>query len=140
MKLERLLGYNHWSDTANHCTVPGCTEAGITVTVPVTVTVEDTDGLPKEGLPVYAFSGGVYTGYTKTTDASGQVQLTLPQGDYRFRADLNGTQFWSGTTDHCTLPGCLEALVEITGGSARSINRAAQTSLAPDPTTPPPWC
>ena len=25
-------------------------------------------------------------------------------------------QFWSGGANHCTIPGCLEALVEIPGG------------------------
>jgi RHS repeat-associated protein len=109
-----LNGTHFWSGEANHCAVPGCTEASITVTVPVAITVHDTDGLPKEGLPVYAFSGGSYTGYNGTTDAGGQVQLTLPLGDYRFRADLNGTQFWSGETDHCTLPGCETATVVVT--------------------------
>ena len=37
-------------------------------------------GYPR-GLPVYAFSGGSYTGYNATTDAAGQVQFTLPLGD-----------------------------------------------------------
>ena len=109
-----LNGTQFWSGASNHCTVPGCTEAGITVTIPVTVTVDDTDGLPQEGLPVYAFSGGSYTGYNGTTDVAGQVQLTLPLGDYRFRADLSGTQFWSGETDHCSLPGCKSAAIVVT--------------------------
>ena len=109
-----LNGTQFWSGESNHCTVPGCTEASVTVTIPVTVTVQDTDGLPKEGLPVYAFSGGIYTGYNGTTNVSGQVELTLPLGDYRFRADLNGTQFWSGGTDHCSLPGCESATVVVT--------------------------
>ena len=110
-------GTQFWSGQANHCTIPGCTEAGVTVTIPVTVTVEDTDGQPQEWLPVYAFSGGVYTGYNGyngTTDATGQVQLTLPLGDYRFRSDLSGTQFWSGDTDHCSLPGCETATIVVT--------------------------
>jgi YD repeat-containing protein len=109
-----LNGTQFWSGESNHCTIPGCAEAGITVTIPVTITVQDTDGLPKEGLPVYAFSGGSYTGYNAGTNAAGQVQLTLPQGDYRFRADLNGTQFWSGETDHCALPGCETATLVVT--------------------------
>jgi RHS repeat-associated protein len=43
------------------------------------------------------------------------VVFTLPAGDYRFRADYDGVQFWSGLVNHCTIPGCLEALVEIPG-------------------------
>jgi len=109
-----LNGTQFWSGEANHCTVPGCTEAGITVSIPVTISVQDTGGIPQEGLPVYAFSGGAYSGYHATTDAGGEVSLTLPLGDYRFRSDLNGTQFWSGESDHCAVPGCLDATVVVT--------------------------
>jgi RHS repeat-associated protein len=103
-----------WSGEVNHCSIPGCTLANVTVTIPVVVTVEDSLGMPQEGLPVYAFSGGSYTGYHGTSDENGQVNLTLPVGDYRFRADSGGTQFWSGETDHCTIPGCLDAIVVVT--------------------------
>ena len=82
--------------------------------LPVAVTVTDTDAVPQDGLPVYAFYGAAYTGYNGVTDASGEVVFTLPQGDYRFRSDRNGTQFWSGGTDHCALPGCTEASVTVT--------------------------
>jgi YD repeat-containing protein len=109
-----LNGTQFWSDEVNHCPVPGCTLANVTVTIPVVVTVEDSLGTPQEGLPIYAFSGGNYTGFNGTSDASGQVILTLPIGDYRFRADSGGTQFWSGETDHCTIPGCLDATVVVT--------------------------
>lgn len=74
------------------------------------------DGFPKEGFPVYASSGGTYAGYHGTTDENGETVFTLPQGEYRFRGDYDGVQFWSGEVDHCTIPGCLEALVEIPGG------------------------
>jgi len=109
-----LNGTQFWSSSTNNCTVPGCGSATVTVTQPLTVTVQDTDGMPKTGLKVYAFTGPTYTGYNGTTDASGQVTLTLPQGSYRFRADLNGTQFWSSDTNNCTLPGCTGAVVTVT--------------------------
>jgi hypothetical protein len=80
----------------------------------VTITIEDWGGAPLGSVPVYAFSGGAYTGYSKTTDASGQAVFTLPQGSYRFRADYQGAQYWSGETDHCTLPGCESATVVVT--------------------------
>jgi len=41
------------------------------------------------------------------------VAFTLPQGDYRFRADLNGTQYWSDEANHCSLPGCETAGVTV---------------------------
>lgn len=107
-------GVQFWSDDVNHCDIPGCEGATVVVTVPVVVSVEDTDGLPKEGLPVYAFDGSTYTGFNDTTDVNGEVQFTLQQGDYRFRSDLNGTQFWSGEANHCTIPGCESANVVVT--------------------------
>ncbi|MCB0117703.1 MAG: carboxypeptidase regulatory-like domain-containing protein, partial [Anaerolineales bacterium] len=106
-------GTQFWSGTSNHCDVPGCGSAGVTVTNPITVTVTDTDGTPKSGLKVYAFNGSTYTGSNATTNASGQVTMTLPLGNYRFRADLNGTQFWSGAGNHCTIPGCSSAAVTV---------------------------
>jgi hypothetical protein len=101
-----LNGTQFWSGSSNHCDIPGCESVAIQVTKPITVTVLNTDNAPQAGLKVYAFNGTTYTGYTATTNASGQVTFTLPQGNYRFRADLNGTQFWSGSSNHCTLPGC----------------------------------
>ena len=108
-----LNGTQFWSSTANNCSLPGCESTQVVVTKPLTVTVSDSAGTPKAGLPVYAFDGETYSGYSKTTDENGQAVFTLPQGDYRFRADLNGTRFWSGSENHCTLPGCSTAAVEV---------------------------
>jgi len=104
-------GTQFWSGQANHCAVPGCAAATVVVTLPVTVTVQDTNGTPKAGLPVYVFDGTTYTGFNGTTNASGQVAFTLPQGDYRFRADYQGVQYWSSEADHCSIPGCEEVTV-----------------------------
>ncbi|MBN2257744.1 MAG: hypothetical protein JW704_07960, partial [Anaerolineaceae bacterium] len=109
-----LNGTQFWSASENHCSLPGCFSATIMVTTPILVTVMNTDGIPAVGLKVYAFNGTTYTGYNKTTDVIGQAVFTMPQGSYRFRADLNGTQFWSGIENHCTLPGCLNAEVIVT--------------------------
>jgi hypothetical protein len=95
-------GTQFWSGASNHCaldTVPGCTNTAVTVTLPLTVTVLDTNGAAGAGLPVYAFNDASYTGYNKTTDANGQAVLTLPIGNYHFRADKNGTQFWSSNSE-----------------------------------------
>lgn len=64
---------------------------------------------------MYVFDGTTYTGFNETTDENGQSSITLPAGNYRFRADFNATQFWSGETDHCAIPGCLQALAGIPG-------------------------
>jgi len=109
-----LNGTHFWSGEANHCAIPGCEGASITVTLPVTVHVDNMDGVPQEGLPVYTFQGTTYTGFNGVADAGGDVTLTLPQGDYRFRSDLNGTRFWSGEANHCTVPGCASASITVT--------------------------
>jgi hypothetical protein len=96
------------------CALPGCASDTVTTTIPVLVTVQDSAGEPEAGLPVYAFDGTTYSSYNKTTDASGWATFTLPFGDYRFRADKNGTQYWSDTENHCTLPGCTSAVVTTT--------------------------
>ena len=84
------------------------------MTIPVVVTALDTNSTPQPGLAVYAFDGETYTGYSKTSDDNGQAAFTLPQGSYRFRADKNGTQFWSDTNNHCAIPGCTATSVTVT--------------------------
>jgi RHS repeat-associated protein len=84
--------------------------------VPVTVTVSGENGDPYPDLDVYAFDGETYTGFHGVSDENGQVVFTLPEGDYRFRADYDGVPFWSNTSDHCAVPGCKEAGVAIPGG------------------------
>ncbi len=44
-------------------------------------------------LPVYAFSGATYMNYNGATNVSGQVTLTLPLGNCRFRADKGSVQW-----------------------------------------------
>jgi len=119
-----LDGTQFWSGATNHCDVPGCGSASVTVTNPVIVTVQDTDGAAKAGLKVYAFNGLTYTGYNGTTDAAGQVTLTLQQGSYRFRSDLNGTQFWSNASNHCAIPSCTSAGVMVTNPITLSVQTA----------------
>lgn len=125
-----LNGTQFWSGTSNHCEVSGCENVSITVSEPVTVTVQDTENAPQAGLKVYAFKGIVYTGYSATTDANGQVTLTLPLGSYRFRADLNGTQFWSGAANHCDIPDCDSASVTVTNGVVVSVQNTDGTPQA----------
>ena len=107
-------GTQFWDSTQNDCTIPGCTSGAVTVTNGVLVTVQNTDGTPQSGLKVYAYNGSTYTGYSGTTSASGQVTMTLPQGSYRFRADLNGTQFWDSAQNDCTIPGCGSSSITVT--------------------------
>ncbi|MEJ2749706.1 MAG: hypothetical protein P8183_17635 [Anaerolineae bacterium] len=105
----------------NTCNIPSsgldCTADSVTVTIPVVVTVQDTGSNPQAGVSVYAFNGTTYSGKSGVTNGSGQVSLTLLPGDYNFRADFNGTQFFSGTTpgnNTCTVPGCTTDSVTVT--------------------------
>ncbi|MGA9398203.1 MAG: hypothetical protein WBV22_08080 [Anaerolineaceae bacterium] len=115
-------GVPFWSGSSDHCTLPGCTEAAVTVTVPLVITVANHAGIPFEGLNVYVFDGTVYTGYNGKTDASVQVVFTLPEGSYRFRADFDGVPFWSDSENGCSLPGCTAAAVSIPGGNITETN------------------
>jgi RHS repeat-associated protein len=83
---------------------------------PVTVTVVTETGDPYPGLQVYSFDGEIYTGVAGVSDVNGEVIFTLPEGAYRFRADYNGSPFWSDEVNHCTVPSCSSASVEISEG------------------------
>jgi len=79
----------------------------------VLVEVADERGDPMPGIPVYVFDGTTYTGFNKITDANGQASITLPEGNYRFRADVDGVQFWSSAGNHCAIAGCTSVLLTI---------------------------
>jgi len=53
-------------------------------------------GQPLEDVKVYVFSeSGSYLGINDTTNADGKVTFRLPSGTYNFRADYQGSQYWS---------------------------------------------
>ena len=113
-----LNGTQFWSSSDNTCTIPHCSNVDITVTQPVSVKVEGVDHSAFENIKVYAFDGTTYKGYSGTTGKDGRVSFTLPVGNYRFRGDLGGTQFWSSTDNACTLPGCSTTTITLPGGSS----------------------
>lgn len=54
-------------------------------------------GFPLAAKPVYVYTTtGAYLGLHQTTTVDGQVYFRLPDGDYNFRADHQGGQYWSG--------------------------------------------
>ena len=64
------------------------------------LTVEKSPGVPIANIPVYAFtSGGTYLGLSGHTDTQGEVSFDLTDGDYKFRADYLGYQFWSNVSN-----------------------------------------
>jgi len=87
-------GYQFWSEVV---TIPDV--SSVEVTIPqeqVEVQVTKSAG-PAVGVRVYLFTGsGTYLGLNQTTDAAGKVSFDLPVGkNYKFRADVAGTQYWS---------------------------------------------
>ena len=112
-----LNGTQFWSGTENTCALPTCITDSVTVTKPVTVTVAGEAGNPYAELNVYAFDGETYAGYSAKTDAAGQVIFTLPVGNYHFRADYDGVQFWSGNENTCSIPSCETDAVTLPGGT-----------------------
>ena len=79
------------------------------------VTVRNTDAVSEPGLKVYAFNGSTYTNFSVKTDAQGRAVFTLPDGNYRFRADKDSKQYWSGESNHCVIPGCVQANITLPG-------------------------
>lgn len=54
-------------------------------------------GMPLQGISVYVFTAtGSYLGIQGVSDLNGLISFRLPQGDYNFRADYMGSQYWSG--------------------------------------------
>ncbi len=91
-------GQGYWSETV---TTPQDTQTIITITErQVQVYVIDANGRTLEDVPVYAFTGDEdYTGNKGKTDQNGSVTFTLPDGEYKFRADYQAQATWSETID-----------------------------------------
>ena len=102
------LGGQFWSN--------GFTWQDITVDIPMAdaeITVTGA-GAPLENVPVYVFTGaGAYLSITDTTDINGNVTFRLPAGSYKFRADYQGSRYW---TDIQTLTPDQVNLIEISTG------------------------
>jgi mannan endo-1,4-beta-mannosidase len=61
--------------------------------------------------------------------------LTLQQGSYRFRADYNGTQYWSASSNHCAVPGCMLGTVIV--GPQPTATATPTATETPLPTATP---
>ena len=84
------LGQRFWSDEFTH--------QNTTVSIPMAdaEVLVTGGGIPLPGLRIYVFSqSGSYLGIYGTSDQTGTVIFRLPAGNYKFRADYQGNQFWS---------------------------------------------
>ncbi len=86
------LGQQHWSTEFNQ------TSADITILhgeLSLHVTDQYTD---LEGARVYLFTdSGSYLNQSELTDALGEASFIIPEGSYKVRVDVDGTQHWSET-------------------------------------------
>jgi YD repeat-containing protein len=96
-------GVAFWSDVSDSCVVPDCRWLEMQVALPLTIAVVMPDGQPVPGLEVRAFDGATDSGFAATTNANGEASLSLPAGEYRFRAVYEGQEFWSGAENHCEI-------------------------------------
>lgn len=90
-----------------------------------TLTVLKGDSDPLTGVKCYAFTeSGTYINLSGTTNSSGQVSYDLSNGNYRFRVDYLGYQFWS---DVVTVPTTMIITRTI---AHQNVNVTVQGSLA----------
>ena len=90
-------GYQFWSAVS---AVPGALSGVLSIPhqdVAITVNEAYQASLtPLEGIKVYLFtSAGAYQNINATTNAQGQATFSLPQKDYKVRADYLGGHYWS---------------------------------------------
>lgn len=113
------LGKQYWSEVF--------TWQDPTINIPTAdaqVTVSGA-GYPLEGVRVYVFSDtGSYLGRYADTDGDGQCLFRLPEGTYRFRADYQGSQFWSA--DETLAADQFHAIGLSTGGGSFSFTVLTQ--------------
>ena len=108
-----MNGWDFTSGAAGHCTIPGCTAATITTTLPVAVTVRDTNNVPQPNLTVGWEDALGGSGGWIDTDANGVAVLSVPPGSYMFMVYLGNNEFLSGAPNHCVVPGCTSASITV---------------------------
>ena len=111
-------GKQFWS---GNISVPETTEADIqTHEAEVTVRLSS----PEIAVPIYVYSGtGTYLGINGTSDINGEVAFNLSNGEYSFRGDYQGSQYFSEAVVLDTPPN-RPAYVEIPIGSSQIIAMA----------------
>jgi streptogramin lyase len=112
--LAQVGGHSYWSDSIGSCRVPECITATIRLVPVVYVSVKYSDGAVAAGVWVDAVVGTtVVTSVPAVANAEGIATVTVPAGSYRFSVRPDVKRFYSGTTDHCTVPTCTSVSMEI---------------------------
>ena len=106
-----FFGRQFWSAVFN-----GGDASGVYIDIPMAdarITVTGS-GAPVPGIDVYVFTPEKsYLNLSGATGDDGTVVFRIPAGDCEFRADRQGSQYWSGTT---TLAAGQSNIVEISTG------------------------
>jgi parallel beta-helix repeat protein len=77
----------------------------------VSVTLQKDDNTLLSGFSIYAFTeGGSYISMTDVTDENGIAEFKLPSGNFKFRADYLGYQYWSSAI---TVPDVIASTITI---------------------------
>lgn len=99
----------YWSETVN---IPAASSVTIEVGLAqVTVRVADPLGNNIANVRVYAFrDNGSYLGMAGSTNQSGLIIFELENGSYKFRADYQGSTYWSDTI---TVPNSTAATITV---------------------------
>jgi hypothetical protein len=98
-------GNRYWSEVES---VTATQQNSVTISTgggSFTVSVLKANAQPLVGVKCYVFSANdAYLGMYGATDGSGQVFFDLADGNFKFRVDYLGTQFW---TDEVSVPDVL---------------------------------
>lgn len=116
------LGTQYWSDEFV------AQNAGISIPMADAQIRVTGNGLNLSGANVYAFSQtGSYLGINGTTDANGTVLFRLPAGQYNFRADFQGNQFWG--SDKILVADQVNSVDISTGGGTFNLSLAKAENI-----------
>ena len=132
-----LNGWDFVSGPVDHCVVPTCTTAAITLTDEITVTVVNLAGVPQQGYLVKWEDSQGGDGAYNGSDGNGEALVSVLPGNYRFAVRCGGSNsqyFYSSIPYNCVVPGCTSAQVVINcvpcspNGSACNDNNACTQS------------
>jgi len=116
------MGYQFWTGTVqvNTATSIDLTIPHHTVSITVNCSYQGTD-TPHAGIRVFLFTpSNTYLGLSQQTDSHGRVRISIPDKDYKVRADYMGRQYFSSVFNaqdiEVSIP-MADAEIKVTQGS-----------------------